>query len=366
MKRQTLVIAGLALLSTNAFASKARVEALGQDGVRGSEYISDSRNVFRNPAVLNDTKNYLVTEWGTAAVSDSPTAPRAEGGFFREAGSFAYGLYLGNSNGRDPGARDGATATDYLNQTNAMDLFFAGDMGVKWGAKLHYASSKDQQTGAFERKNTAFGLGLGAVMGSAEAYLDLDLSDKSTGAAAAGDEWKLKPSFLVGGSYAWEGTTFFANYSNSKYEVKTATTATTKESIITVGAGRIMEINPTARVFTDAKVILETDEVAAGKTKNTTLPVTLGMEAEATSWLTLRGSVAQNVILNDNKNTAGKKSTTNNTTNVNAGATLNFGKLKVDGVIGTTDANRAATTASEKGVLATDNLLTRVGVTYMF
>lgn len=365
MKRQTLVIAGLALLSTNAFASKARVEALGQDGVRGSEFISDSRNVFRNPAVLNDTKNYLVTEWGTAATTDTAAAPRAEGGFFREAGSFAYGLYLGNSNGRDNAARTSAAGT-YLNQTNAMDLFFAGDMGVKWGAKLHYASSKNEVLSATQtKKNTAFGLGLGAVMGSAEAYLDLDLSDKSTGGAAATDEWKLKPSFLVGGSYAWEGTTFFANYSSSKYEVKTATTATTKDSAITVGAGRIMEINPTARIFTDAKVVMTTNEVAAGKTKTNTLPVTLGMEAEATSWLTLRGSVAQNVILNDTKNTAGKKSTNTNTTNVNAGATLNFGKLKVDGVIGTTAAARNGASA-EEGVLATDNLLTRVGVTYMF
>jgi len=363
MKRQTLVIAGLALLSTNAFASKARVEALGQDAAHGSEYISDSRNVFRNPAVLNDTKNYLVTEWGTAASSDSATAPRAEGGFFREAGSFAYGLYLGNSNGLDTTNRNG---TNFLNQVNAMDLFFAGDMGVKWGAKLHFASSKDE-TGTFEKKNSAFGLGLGAVMGAAEAYIDLTLSDKSTGAtASASHEWKQKPSFLLGGSYAWEGTTFFANYASSKYEVKTTSTATTKGSAINVGAGRTMEINPTARIYTDVTLKLATDEVAAGKTKTTKLPVTLGVEAEATSWLTLRGSVSQNVILNDTKNTAGKKSSTANSTDVNAGATLNFGKLKVDGVIGTTDSNRAATTAAEKGVLATDNLLTRVGVTYMF
>ncbi|MBY0412824.1 MAG: hypothetical protein K2Q18_01600 [Bdellovibrionales bacterium] len=96
MKRNVLVIAGLAVLSTNAFASKARVEALNQDSVRGSEYISDSRNIFRNPAHLNTMSNYLVTEWGTAASTDSQTAPRAEGGFFRETGSFNYGLYLGN------------------------------------------------------------------------------------------------------------------------------------------------------------------------------------------------------------------------------------------------------------------------------
>ena len=368
MKRNTLVIAGLALLSTNAFASKARVEALGQDSVRGSEYISDARNVFRNPALLNETKNYLVTEWGTSALSDSSTAPRAEGGFFREAGSFAYGLYLGNNNGRDTASRTAAAAT-YLNQDNALDLFFAGDMGIKWGAKLHYASSKNEVLSATQtKKNTAFGLGLGVEMGAAQAYLDLDLSDKSTGAAAAGDEWKLKPSYLVGGSYEWNGTTFFANYSASKYEVKPAagTTATTKDSNITFGAGRIMEINPSARIMTDAKVVLTTNQVTAGKAKTQNLPVTLGMEADATSWLTLRGSVSQDVVLNTTKNTAGKKATDANSTNVNAGATLNFGNLKVDGVVGTTGSSRAATTASEQGVLATDNLMTRVGVTYKF
>lgn len=371
MKRNTLVIAGLALLSTNAFASKARVEALGQDSVRGSEYISDARNVFRNPALLNDTKNYLVTEWGTSALSDSSTAPRAEGGFFREAGSFAYGLYLGNNNGRDAASRTAAAAT-YLNQDNALDLFFAGDMGIKWGAKLHYASSKNQVLSATQtKKNTAFGLGLGVDMGAAQGYLDLDLSDKSTGAAAAGDEWKLKPSYLVGGSYEWSGTTFFASYSASKYEVKTvtgatSTTATTKDSNITFGAGRIMEINPSARIMTDAKVVIGTNQVTAGKTKTQNLPVTLGMEADATSWLALRGAVSQDVVLNTTKNTAGKKSTDQNSTNVSAGATLNFGNLKVDGVVGTTGASRAAATASEQGVLATDNLMTRVGVTYKF
>jgi hypothetical protein len=90
------------------------------------------------------------------------------------------------------------------------------------------------------------------------------------------------------------------------------------------------------------------------------------MEADATSWLTLRGSVSQDVVLNTTKNTAGRKSTDTNSTNVNAGATLNFGNLKVDGVVGTTGSSRAATTASEQGVLATDNLMTRVGVTYKF
>jgi hypothetical protein len=359
MKKNVLVILGLAVLSTSAHATKSRVEALGQDSARGSEYISDSRNIFRNAALLNTTKNYIVTEWGTSASTDTTTAPRAEGGFFREMGSFNYGLYLGNNSAA---TRSGT----FLTQDNALDLFLSGDMGVQWGAKLHYANSKDEATSApITKKNSAFGLGLGVVAGEAEAYMNLDLSDKSEGGALAADQFKLKPSYIVGGSYKWSSVTFFGSYEATKSDSTiTAVTTTTKSSEIVVGAGRVHEINPTARVMTDAKVSLLTDTVGGAKTKTNTLPVTLGFEADATSWLVLRGSVAQNVILNDIKNSAGKKKTKANTTDVNAGATLNFGKLKVDGSIGTTATTNTAGT--ENGVLSTNNLLTRVGVSYWF
>jgi len=53
--KKTLVIASLAVLSTSAFASKARMEALGQgDGY--SRYIMDTRSVFLNPAMVNEQK----------------------------------------------------------------------------------------------------------------------------------------------------------------------------------------------------------------------------------------------------------------------------------------------------------------------
>ena len=365
MKRNVLVIAGLAVLSTSAYAYKARVQALGQDEVRGSEYISDTRNVFRNPAGLNETKNYLVTEWGTSAANDTAVAPRAEGGFFREAGAFNYGLYLGNNE------NNAARTAGFLTQDNALDLFLSGDMGVKWGARLHYASATDEATTTWERKNTALGLGLGVVAGAAEGYLNVDLSDKSEGdTTAASNEYKVKPGFLVGGSYTMEKMTAFASYENTKVESKVgATTSSTKGSEITVGAGHTMDINPTARVYTDAKIVLGTEKTAAGKTKENSLPVTIGVESDATSWLTLRGSVSQNVILNNTKSVTGKKASQPNTTTVNAGATLNFGKLKVDGLIGTTDAARNGTVAgsnTNKGVLSTDNLMSRVAVSYWF
>ncbi len=373
MKTKVLVVAGLAVLSTSAFASKARVQALGQDANFGSEYIADSRNVFRNPAALNETKNYLVTEWGDAKNNDDNDAPRAEGGFFREAGAFNYGLYLGN----DGDNNADRIARNFLAQDNAIDLFIAGDMGVKWGARLHYAGSKDEATTAnVNKKNTAFGIGLGIAAGPAEAYANIDISDKSTGGATATDEWKQKPSYLVGGSYTWTDYTFFASYEATKADQKIGTVnSNAKTSDIIVGAGRTMEINPTARVFGDVKVSMASKEdttggAVAGKTKTNTLPVTIGMEADATSWLTLRGSVSQSVFLNETKNVAGKKTTNANSTVVNAGATLNFGKLKVDGLVGTSAAARNGTVTKDNGtnagVLTTDNLMTRVAVSYWF
>ena len=358
MKRNVLVIAGLAVLSTSAFASKARIEALGQGAIFN---VKDSRSVFLNPASLNGMGNTIVTEWGTAGAADAAYTPRAEGGFTREMGSFNYGLYMGNESSRV------AHAAGFLGQTNTLDLMLAGDMGMKWGARLHYADRKDE-TGAFTKKNSALGVGLGVMQGDLGAYLNMDLNDKSTGGAAAADTSKLKPSFTLGADYMWSGYKFYAEYTANKQD-KTVSSAvtTTKDTTIIVGAGRTHEINPTSRVIYNAMLSMNTNDVTGtGKTKTNKLPVTVALETEATSWLTLRGSISQNVIINDVKNTAGKKKTTADTTDVAAGASLNFGKLTLDGTIGNTPASRAGAASAEEGVLTTDNLMTRVGLTYKF
>lgn len=377
MRKNVLLVAGLCVLSTSAFASKSRMIALGQGNE--SRVISDARSIFLNPAEVNNYKNYIVTEWGTSAnTTDTDAAPRAEGGFFRETGSFSYGLYLGNNESR---IDVDTTATNAFDQkTNAVDLFFGGDMGVKWGARVHHASSKDETatgTGgaALTQKTSAMGLGLGAIHGDISGAVNVDLADKATGTAgtagAAGDESKLKPSYTVDLGYNWQGNAFYVSYEGNKRE---ETIGTTKETIkgndIRVGWGRTHEVNPTARVFTDAYVSSGKREDSTGKETSIKLPVTIGFETDATSWLTLRGSVSQNVVLGSTKTTpvagTATKKTDANSTNVNGGATLTFGKLKVDGVIGTTDGARNAAAQADRGVLTTDNLMTRVGVTYNF
>ncbi len=366
MKKQILIATGLAVLSTSAFASKARMEALGQNDDRGSFYVEDSRNVFRNAAKVNTHKNYITTEWGTANdAADSATAPHAEGGFFREMGSFNYGVYLGSEIDAQNAAR-----TNYQAHDNALDLFFGGDMGVQWGARVHYAAGNTENTGTHKLEHSNFGLGLGMMMGDIEGYANIILSDESKGGAAAGDKFEAN-GLNLGLSYDVMGMTVFADYDADGYD-NTVSGAKTEQSntTMTVGVGRIHEVSSTARLNMDLAFVSSKEESktasATTETKQTKLPLTLGFEADATSWLTLRGSVTQNVIVNNNevKSTSTNKNTIANTTDVSAGATLNFGKLKVDGSIGTTDTT--GTAGTETGTLALDNVLTRVGVTYWF
>jgi hypothetical protein len=60
-----------------------------------------------------------------------------------------------------------------------------------------------------------------------------------------------------------------------------------------------------------------------------------------------------------------------NTTIVNAGASLKFGELSIDGVVGNSDATSAVDGnltdgAGTNGSLRTDNLMSRVSMTYNF
>jgi len=378
MKKQILIATGLAVLSTSAFATKSRMEALGQDSEKGSHYLEDTRTIFRNASKVNTFKNYVVTEWGTATTANADNStgnnPHAEGGFFREMGSFAYGLYLGNQTGAHNATR---TTGTFQTQDNDLDLFFGGDMGVQWGARVHYAKGATETTGTHKKEHSNLGLGLGVTMGDIEGYANIILKDESKGTTAtAADKFEAN-GLNLGLSYKLMGNTIFVDYNVDGYDQQVTTTKTEVEgTTIEVGVGRVHEVSSTARVNMDLRYVSEKEETkvtgaAALEDNTSTLPLTIGFEADATSWLVLRGSVTQNIFINTNETKGNPtanlniKKTNANSTNVSAGATLNFGKLKVDGSIGTTNSNRAAA-GLENGTLALDNMMTRVGVHYWF
>ncbi|EQC44753.1 hypothetical protein [Bacteriovorax sp. Seq25_V] len=375
--KKTLVIAGLAVLSTSAFASKARLQALGQDG-RASLFLDDSRSVFLNPAKLNSMSDYVVAEWGTSAsTADSEAAPHAEGGFFKKSNSFSYGVYVGNEYDTNNSTKSTANVATTDNVT---ELFLAGDMGMKWGARFSFSSNENKPSTGIKKENSTMGLGLGVEHGAIEAYTNILLKDESKGGAAAGDKYDAETGINVGASYGMNGMKFYADYDKSGYKttISNAITAEVTESNIAVGVAKTHEIAAGSTMFMDVRYNMNKEEnkKATGtseKEVNTnTLPLTVGFETAATSWLTLRASVVQNVVIGDKEtklaNGSKTEETVANSTRVNAGATFTFGKLMVDGVIGTTDSSRTGTVSatSKKGVLATDNLMTRVAVSYWF
>ncbi len=65
---------------------------------KSSHFIKDTRNIFLDPKAVNEYKEYVNTEWGESKEEEDNNT---EGGFFREAGSFAYGVYLGNNVGKE-------------------------------------------------------------------------------------------------------------------------------------------------------------------------------------------------------------------------------------------------------------------------
>jgi hypothetical protein len=388
MKKHVIIATGAALLSTSAFATKARMTALGQDANRGSQYVQDSRNVFRNAANVNSMNNYVVTEWGNAT--------DAEGGFFRSTGSLAYGLYMGSARPTglqafDTTANPITTDVDAYNPGNQLDLFLAGDAGFQWGVRLNYQGGTDENpdstTVADENKRSAFGLGLGATFGDLSVYTNLSLSAKAEEireGAGNNKEVKGKLGLNLGAAYNWQNLTFHADFASNKAERTLQDNVTTGEyayTDITVGVAQTHEISSTAMVFMAldySNTKWENNNLTINTAANLQAPApnsgaelsrsraraTIGFETDATSWLTWRGSVAQNILIGStelditpaNVNVNGKKQVIEDSTTVAAGASLTFGKLVVDGTLGSVVG----------GTLNANNFFSNVAVSYWF
>jgi hypothetical protein len=450
MKKILLVASVLTLISTSALASQARLLALGMKETDndGSYYISDSRNIFLNPAYVNVYNNYAVAEYGAfgfnATISQATGTtigttvekienPKAQGGFFKKAGDFVYGLYLGNESNtssllRSAGTSaiatiDGATSNTTFAGTNSkmlrstdnqIDLFLGGDNGLKWGANLVYANGKD--TGR-DAKDSALATRFGVMGSNWDAHVNLSLANKSSAseiitstgfgiaATTVNQEFKGKLGIMTGGSYvlsgnhrlygyvkhfAWEQTDSFNSYTG--LSALGGQNGTVKGAFTTyqLGYGSHFEANTTDKVFTSVyikKTDIDLKFNSKAEVKNLIVPVTIGYEAKATDWLTLRGSIIHNLYGQKDNGGSGSinpvarslitqtygtdgKSTITNSTEVNAGASLTFGALVVDGLIGMTDSAGAfsttAATTSKKGVLSWNKLATKAAVTYTF
>lgn len=420
----------------------------------GSYYIQDNRNIFLNAAAVNDVGDSIIMEYGASGrlLSSNNTSveqldqPKAQGGFFKKAGDYTYGFYYGNESNTSSLIRIASSSAASIvlggitvaaggvtlnspkmlaTTDNQLDLFFAGSSGdYKWGTNLLFSSSKDDVN---IKKDQALAFRLGVKADKWDAHLNMSVLGKaestdtitSTYPGVAGtstivQESEGKLGVHVGGSYNLSSEDKIFGYvktfaweqkdSYNAYALPTAAAGnfipggqngTVKGNFTTIqlGWGKAAKVNETGTLFTSVYARhTSIDLKFANKTevRNLVVPVTIGYEAVATDWLTLRGSIVQNIIgTRDNKNFnsanvvarslvagtygANGKGTLNNSTEVNAGATLTYGKLAVDGVVGITSASRVGSNSTTTGTpnktqgpFALDNLASKVAVTYNF
>lgn len=382
MKKQIAIAMGLAVLSTGALASKARLEALGQDSY-GSMFLDDSRNVTLNPAMLNFHKDFVTLEWGnTTAAGDAASTPRAEGGMFKASGNMIYGLYFGDESNTGNGLRGMSMPTGSVMESNNTSFYVAGDAGVQWGAKFTYHDFKDEQNGAGEISSSATRTSIGIISGDIEAFLTVGLSNAAEN-KGTNEEFKGKGSYQLGVTYGMNGIDYLLEVQSITAENEGGDKFTAQYTRI--GAAKQYKLSDKANVWTSAWYKMDNTKCewgaacagggfdTVGDQKNTYLPVSVALEVMAKDWLSLRGSVSQNFI-GTTENDAGDKKTMTDTTAVTAGASLLFGDLTIDGMIGNTaPANDAGdnetvgtSTASGNGTLRTDSLMSRVSMTYKF
>lgn len=404
-----LVLGVLAIASLPALATKARLIALGEE-VTGSQYINDNRNVFLNSAYANYYGNAVFLELGangktSAAVKqDVDNEAQSEGGVFTKHNNMVYGLYVGAESAQTFEARSYLNVgTSKVHQNNQLDAFVAGDIGsIKWGLNGTYTGTKND-TGDIKQNSGA--VRLGVIADKLEAFANVSLvnsfkGDVNSTGTTGKEKFDGNLGFELGATYhlpenlkafgfwrhaGWKQQSDEAIAAGGTYVASSGSMSKAKITTdkFILGLGREAKLNAKTTLFTklsyqwnDRK--LKTDVDGNAKINDGYIPVVIGLEHDATEWMTLRGSITHNLWGQDNHDydsgllqtgvlsTAitgtypdGKR-TRLNSTNVNAGVTFKFGDFSVDGLLGL----GTGTSANETGILTTDNLMSRLAMTY--
>lgn len=344
--RKLLFIAVACLISANAHASKARLEAL-----QGARFLVDPQTVFINPAHVNQLGQYFTAEFGST--STNPSAPKAEGGILTEGLGGKVGFYLGHMNEMQYRLR---TPESYYQEQNPIELTYGN--GV-WGASVYFSKSDKETT---KEGQTTAGFRLGYDSGNLEVFGNLDVYARS--AKNAGSKYKSFPVGNIGAEYEMGNYYLFGDvkYGNSEQTTTARPNADYDTKTYELGAQNNKSLSVAGRTFfygLSAKY--DVFEKNVDRIYSLTLPLIAGMEMDVADWITARASITQNFILGYTRDqtAAGAlkgKDTIGNNTTVAAGTGLKFKGFEVDTLLA------AATTGAING----STFLTRASVTYNF
>ncbi|HPI40124.1 MAG TPA: hypothetical protein PLJ21_04925 [Pseudobdellovibrionaceae bacterium] len=332
--KKSLLLAALTLMSASAFASSARVSAL-----QSAAHLSDATKVLTNPDEATKYGEWALFEFGATAA--------ANGGFVRGSADSAWGFYLGNND------TDLTRSAGFLALENPFNVFYgakAGDM--TWGLGLLYSNSDKKTT---SKKQTAQVLTASMTMGDWDASLKFGLANTADGAGATTDTYKGKSLMDIKAGYKMDNLYFYGQIKSSEKEVNTGAAVVTKGSVTKLGVVNSMKKDG-ADFFYGAAYSMTSNDVGGTKTDTTEMPVIIGVEADAASWMVLRASLTQNVLLGTTKTTV--EDTTADNTTVAAGLGMKWNKWTLDGVL-------SAGTTGNFG-LDGANFMSNASLTYMF
>lgn len=339
------------LFSQVSLASRSRMYSLGQDPHRGSYYVEDDRNIFRNPADINLYKKYATMELEFVPKGDTALSLVPQGGYFTEIGELPVGIYLGQ------GLAEGAlieeeafnvTPTNYFltsADSNFATFFIGGEAGFDWGFDIKIANT-EKTIGASKAIYQALSTTLGLNIGDFQIYGKYGFKDKSTvtGSDIAENGTFSGSGHILGIIYKLKHTTLVIDLMGGTTDLSgrsvTDQNGEYKVERLTLGLGHIYEITKTERLNFNLNYELtkRNNSIKDENSTETNLPLVLGMEVDATTWLIFRASVIQNFIIGKEKieahGTTEEVPSPFNGPKVNMGATFNFGKLKVDGNLG--------------------------------
>ncbi len=386
--KKLLLIAAIASLASPAFASKARVNALGN-----AEFLIDPQTTFNNPSYMAWMADYVTFETGPTNPTYSPglfpniqptvptTSVGSEGGFVRSAGDAKYMAYLGRKSDLTAVSRQ---VTGFLGQENPIDLMYAMKGPLNWGVGVSLSNSDKKSATATvpAQKQNAYGVRLGVSNDIWEGYAVIGLGSSATGTsglAAFGviqdpdAKYTGTTGFKLGAAYKVENLYNYIKYYQDGYKIDSPLNPgfsgfNSTQSQFDIGVVDHNKIEAgqwfygVAFQMYQSKV--EGTQSAIINVKNTAqyVPFLLGVEYDAISWATVRASVTQNVLIGSTKadDDTGPRpdaqDTVSNNTVVAGGLGLHFNKFVVDGTLA----------ASRTGNANTTDLLSNVALTYNF
>lgn len=325
-------------ISTSAYASKARLQALQK-----AEFLTDVQTTFINPAHVNSLGQLMTFEFGG---SSSSADPKAEGGLFVKDFGANTGVYLGHVSPNQKALRD---RLGYENQNNPVDIFYAKN---NWGAALAISNSNDKTTEVKEKSLTGrFGTKSNntEMYGSIELYSDAEKAD---------DDYTGGPQFSLGYETSKGVYYLFATLTSGKAEHDPKVGDDIDANILAFEVGAISR--KISHVYYGASFDYEKIDAKKDIT-SISLPVFMGIEKNVNSWMVLRASVVQSVLISEEKDEYqaepnDEKKTNKNDTTVAAGVGIKINSFELDGVI----------SGSTTGNVSGNSLLSQASLTYRF